>query len=238
MALHISDVVQSLLRIKPGRATAAAMHGFVFWLDLLGVAVFAASGALTASRKQLDVVGFALLAAVTGIGGGTLRDLLIGRLPVFWVKEPAYIAVTTAVAVLVFFTAHRLESRFRVLLWLDAMGMALFCALGAEAALLWGVPASVAVLMGMMTATFGGLIRDIVCAEVPLVLRREIYVTAAALGSLTFVLLSWLKVDGDAALLAAAGVCFTARGLSLWFGWSLPAYRRRPGRDYPPGGGV
>lgn len=212
------------------------MHGFVFWLDLLGVAVFAASGALTASRKQLDIVGFALLAAVTGIGGGTLRDLLIGRLPVFWVKEPAYIAVTTAVAVLVFFTAHRLESRFRVLLWLDAMGLALFCALGAETALLWGVPASVAVLMGTMTATFGGLIRDIVCAEVPLVLRREIYVTAAAMGSLTFVLLAWLGTDGDAALLAATGVCFVARGLSLWFGWSLPAYRRRPGRDYPPGG--
>ena len=113
------------------------MHGFVFWLDLLGVAVFAASGALTASRKQLDIVGFALLAAVTGIGGGTLRDQLIGRLPVFWIKEPAYIAVTTAVAVLVFFTAHRLESRFRMLLWLDAMGLALFCALGAETALLW-----------------------------------------------------------------------------------------------------
>ena len=99
-----------------------------------------------------------------------------------------------------------------------------------------GVSASVAVLMGTMTATFGGLIRDIVCAEVPLVLRREIYVTAAAMGSLTFVLLAWLGTDGDAALLAATGVCFAARGLSLWFGWSLPAYRRRPGRDYPPGG--
>lgn len=210
------------------------MHGFVFWLDLLGVAVFAASGALTASRKQLDIVGFALLAAVTGIGGGTLRDLLIGRLPVFWVKEPAYIAVTTAVAMLVFFTAHRLESRFRVLLWLDAMGLALFCALGAQTALLWGVTASVAVLMGTMTATFGGLIRDIVCAEVPLVLRHEIYVTAAALGAAVFVLLSQVGIPAGASLVAAAAACFALRGLALWFGWSLPVYRPRPGRDYPP----
>jgi uncharacterized membrane protein YeiH len=212
------------------------MHDFVFWLDLMGVAVFAATGALTASRKQLDIVGFALLAAFTGIGGGTLRDLLIGRLPVFWVAQPVYLAVTTLVAVLVFFTAHRLESRFRVLLWLDAMGLSLYCALGAETALTWGTPASVAVLMGTMTATFGGLIRDIVCAEVPLALRREIYVTAAALGASVFVGLSALGVGADAALIAAAAACFATRGLALWRGWSLPPYRRRPGRDYPPGG--
>ncbi len=211
------------------------MHGFVFWLDFLGVAVFAATGALTASRKQLDIVGFMLLAAVTGIGGGTLRDLLIGR-PVFWIGQPVYIAVTTGVALLVFFTAHRLESRFRVLLWLDAMGLSLFCAMGADIALAQGTPASVAVLMGTMTATCGGLIRDIVCAEVPLVLRREIYVTAAALGALVFVGLSALGAGPDASLIAAAAACFAIRGLALWHGWSLPAYRPRPGRDYPPGG--
>ena len=212
------------------------MHGLVFWLDLLGVAVFAASGALTASRKQLDIIGFALLAAVTGIGGGTLRDLLIGRLPVFWIEQPVYIGVTTGVAVAVFFTAHLVESRFRVLLWLDALGLSLFCALGAETALARGVPLSVAVLMGTMTATFGGLIRDIICAEVPLVLRREIYVTAAALGALVFVLLSGtLGAGREPSLMAAAAACFVTRGLALWLGWSLPVYRPRPGRDYPPG---
>jgi uncharacterized membrane protein YeiH len=212
------------------------MHGLVYWLDLLGVAVFAASGALTASRKQLDIVGFALLAAVTGIGGGTLRDLLIGRLPVFWVGQPVYVAVTTAVALVVFFSAHRLESRFRLLLWLDALGLSLFCALGADIAMQRGTPAAVAVLMGTMTATFGGLIRDIVCAEVPLILRREIYVTAAAVGAAMFVVLTRLGLDPNATLIAAAATCFAARAASLWLGWSLPAYRPRPGRDYPDGG--
>lgn len=203
-------------------------------LDLLGVAVFAATGALTASRKQLDIVGFALLAAVTGIGGGTLRDLLIGRLPVFWVGQPLYLAVTTAVAVLVFFVAHRIESRYRLLLWLDALGLALFAGLGARIALLHDTPAAVAVLLGTMTATFGGILRDVLCAELPLILRREIYVTAAALAAAVYVTLDRLAAPPDLALLAAVIAGFALRALALAKGLSLPAYRPRPGRDYPP----
>lgn len=203
-------------------------------LDLLGVAVFAATGALTASRKQLDIVGFALLAAVTGIGGGTLRDVLIGRLPVFWVGQPHYLAVTTAVAVLVFFVAHRIESRYRLLLWLDALGLALFAGLGARIALGHDTPAAVAVLLGTMTATFGGILRDVLCAELPLILRREIYVTAAALAAAVYVVLDRLAVAPDLALLAAVIAGFALRALALAKGLSLPAYRPRPGRDYPP----
>jgi uncharacterized membrane protein YeiH len=203
-------------------------------LDLLGVAVFAATGALTASRKQLDIVGFALLAAVTGIGGGTLRDLLIGRLPVFWVGQPLSLAVTTAVAVLVFFVAHRIESRYRLLLWLDALGLALFAGLGARIALLHDTQAAVAVLLGTMTATFGGILRDVLCAELPLILRREIYVTAAALAATVYVVLDRLAVAPDLALLAGVIAGFALRALALAKGLSLPAYRARPGRDYPP----
>ncbi|MFO1069143.1 MAG: trimeric intracellular cation channel family protein [Geminicoccaceae bacterium] len=210
------------------------MDRLIFALDLLGVAVFAATGALTASRKELDIVGFALLAAVTGIGGGTLRDLLIGRLPVFWVDEPVYLIVTTAVAVLLFFAAPLVESRYRLLLWLDALGMALFAGLGARTALDHAVPAIVAVLMGTMTATFGGLLRDIICAEVPLILRREIYVTAAALGAGLYVALAPLAGSAPA-LTAAMALAFAVRAVALRWGLSLPVYRARPGRPQPPG---
>lgn len=209
------------------------LPSLVLSLDLLGVAVFAATGALTASRRQLDIVGFALLAAVTGIGGGTLRDLLIGR-PVFWVGQPVYLLVTTAVAVLVFVTAHRIESRYRALLWLDALGLALFAGLGARAALAQQVPAVVAVLMGTMTATFGGLLRDVICAELPLILRREIYVTAAAIGAAAYVVLAPLLASPDLVLLAAVAAGFAVRAVALARGLSLPVYKPRPGRDYPP----
>jgi len=158
------------------------IHG----LDFCGVAVFAVSGALTASRKQMDIVGFCLIATVTGIGGGTLRDLLLGVGAVYWIQEPSYVLLCCAIAAVLFFTASSFESRFRVLLWADAVGLAVFCITGAEKALLAGAPATVAVLMGVMTATFGGVIRDVLCAEIPLILRREIYATAAAAGAIAF----------------------------------------------------
>jgi len=222
-----------LRRSTRARTRHTLLPALVFWLDLLGVAVFAATGALTASRKQLDIVGFALLAAVTGIGGGTLRDLLIGR-PVFWIAEPLYLLITTAVAALVFFTAHLIESRYRTLLWLDALGLALFAGLGARAALAQGVPPPVAILMGTMTATFGGLLRDVVCAELPLILRREIYVTAAALGAAVYVALTPLLASTEIVLLAAVAAGFAVRAVALARGLSLPVYKPRPGRDYPP----
>lgn len=213
-----------------------ALDAWLRWLDLLGVAVFAASGALVASRKQLDAVGFVLIAAVTGLGGGTLRDLLLGRTPVFWLRAPDLLAACAAVAVLVFFAAHRVESRFHVLLWVDALGLALYAVLGAEIALLDGADPWAAVLLGVVTATFGGILRDVVCDELPLVLRREIYVTAAAAGAALFVVLRLHGTWRETALLAGFALAFGIRGLALWRGWSLPAYRARAGRDYPDRG--
>src|SRR5919206_1875619 len=121
-------------------------------LDWFGVVVFAISGALVASRKQMDLVGFALLGTVTGIGGGTLRDILLGQLPVFWVREPAYLVTCVLVSGIVFFTAHVPRSRYKLLLWFDAVGLALFSVAGAEKALLAGAGATVAVAMGVITA--------------------------------------------------------------------------------------
>lgn len=199
-------------------------------LDWFGIVVFAITGALVASRKEMDVFGFALLATVTGVGGGTVRDVLLGRLPVFWVKEPAYILVCVIVAVILFFTAHLPESRYRLLLWLDAIGLAVFAAVGAERTLDMGTGPVIAVVMGVVTATFGGIIRDVLGGEVPLILRKEIYVTAALAGALVLVATVGAGLARPQALLAAFAAAFVVRGLALWFGWSLPPYRARPGR--------
>ncbi|WP_240048306.1 trimeric intracellular cation channel family protein [Crenalkalicoccus roseus] len=212
-----------------------ALDTFLGWLDVAAIAVFAASGALVASRKQMDAVGFVLMAVLTGFGGGTVRDLLLGRTPVFWLGAPELLAVCAGVAVLVFFTAHLLESRFRALLWADAVGLALYAVVGAEIALLAGANPWAAVLLGVATATFGGILRDVVCNEVPLILRREIYVTAAAAGAATLVVLQGQGVPRDTAVVAGLLVGFLIRAAALLRGWSLPSYRARPGRDYPDG---
>lgn len=202
-------------------------------LDWLGIAAFAASGALVASRKQMDAVGFVLIAVVTGFGGGTLRDLLLGRTPVFWLQRPELLAIAAAAALLVFFTAHLVESRFRALLWVDAAGMALYAVVGAEIALLAGTDPWAAVLLGVVTATAGGILRDVICNELPLILRREIYITAAAAGAATFVVLRLTPLPHEAALLAGIGTGFAIRAAAISRGWSLPPYRARPARDYP-----
>ena len=140
-------------------------------LDSLGIIAFTVTGALVASRKQMDVVGFVMLGTVTGIGGGTLRDVLLG-LPVFWVREPGYLITCALASVLVFFAAHIPQSRYRYLLWLDAVGLALFAVTGAEIAALAGAHFAVAVAMGVITATFGGIIRDLLGGESPVILSQ------------------------------------------------------------------
>ncbi len=203
------------------------MDNLVYALDLLGVAVFATSGALKASQKRMDLFGFILVAAVTGIGGGTLRDLLLGIRPVFWVARVEYLAICAALAVSVFFVAHRLRSRQRWLVWADAIGLATFCVGGAQVALSVGTPAVVAVLMGVMTATFGGVIRDILCGEVPLILHREIYATAAAAGSLVYVSVLGVTSSEPLAVALALAVALVARGAGIVFQLSLPSYSKK-----------
>jgi uncharacterized membrane protein YeiH len=200
-------------------------------LEFFGIAVFAVTGALVASRKQMDIFGFMLLGTVTGIGGGSLRDLLLGALPVFWVTDPTYVVLCIVPAALVFFTAHLLGSRYRLLLWLDAVGLAFFCVVGADKVLAAGAGAFIAVIMGVVSATFGGIIRDVLGGESPLVLRREIYVTAALAGAIAYVGLRAFDPTGPAPALAGFLLCLVIRGLALHYHWSLPAYRARPGRS-------
>ncbi|MEX4006645.1 trimeric intracellular cation channel family protein [Neoaquamicrobium sediminum] len=201
----------------------------IIFLDYAGVAVFAATGALAASRKELDVIGFLFLAGVTGVGGGTFRDLILD-VPVFWVQNHDYLLVCAAIAVAVYFSAHLIESRYRLLLWLDAVGLAAYCVFGAWKGLVVTGSAMVAIVMGMLTATFGGILRDILSGEPSVLLRPEIYVTSAMAGAVTFTV---LDIAGLPLLLSAAPaflVAFAIRGGALRFGWSFPPYKSRPGR--------
>jgi len=198
-------------------------------LDYAGVAVFAATGAFAASRKQLDIIGFLFLASVTGIGGGTFRDLIL-NVPVFWVGNRDYVLICAVVAVLVFFTAHRVESRYKLLLWLDAIGLAAFSVMGAAKGLaITGSPV-VSIITGMLTATFGGILRDLLAGEPSVLLRPEIYVTAALAGAAIFTLGDVAGLPQFVSGLAGFVVALAVRGGALRFGWAFPSYKRRPGR--------
>ncbi|MEM6492377.1 MAG: TRIC cation channel family protein, partial [Pseudomonadota bacterium] len=135
--------------------------------DYAGVVVFALSGALAAARSRLDPFGFVVIGVVTGVGGGSMRDVLLDSGPVFWIADPGYLVAATAAALAGWFLAPKLESRIRTLIWCDAVGLALFAVLGAQKALSVGASPSVAVVMGVMSATFGGLLRDVICNELP-----------------------------------------------------------------------
>ena len=197
-------------------------------LDYAAVAVFGASGALAAARRKHDIVTFAFFAAVTGVGGGTLRDLLIDA-PVFWVARPGYLVVCLGAAVAVWLLGRR-TWRMGLLLWLDAVGMAAYCVVGAAKALSLGVHPISAAVMGVLTATFGGIIRDVLAEEPSVLLRRELYVTPALLGAVVFV-----GLDALGAQLAAAGAmgfvtAFSVRAGAILFGWQMPSF---PGRTPP-----
>ncbi len=205
------------------------------WLALLdygSVLIFALTGALVASRAQLDLVGFAFVASLTAVGGGTIRDLLLNRHPVFWIGQPDYILIAVGAAVLVFFTAHLMESRYNWLVWLDSFALSIAVAAGTGAALSLGQPGLIVVLMGITTGCLGGLMRDVVCNEVPLVLKQgELYVSCAFAGALTAVASTRLGFDDLAALAACALICWALRAGSLLFGWRLPVYKSRPPRQ-------
>jgi uncharacterized membrane protein YeiH len=197
-------------------------------LDWLGIVVFTLTGALVAARNQMDLVGFILLGTVTGIGGGTLRDVLLNVHPLVWIGEPAYVIVCALVSTLVFFSAHLVKSRIGLLLWLDALGLALFAVTGAERAIAAGSRPVVAIIMGVITACFGGIIRDTLSGERSIIFSREIYVTAALLAATSFVAAGSLGANRDLAVACAVILGFALRGGALRFGWTLPRYRARP----------
>ena len=194
-------------------------------LDWFGICIFALSGALVASRKNMDIAGFALLGSVTGIGGGTLRDLVLGLTPVFWVQQPAYLITSVLVASVAFFFVHHLRSQLKVLIWCDAVGLALFAVTGAEIALAQGASPFIVVAMGVATATLGGVARDILGGEVPIILTREIYVTAALFGASVFVVCMEIGLPKNLAELSGSISGFCLRGAAIVMKLSLPHFK-------------
>ena len=200
-------------------------------LDFASVFVFALTGALVASRAQLDIIGFLFVASLTAVGGGTVRDVILRRDQVFWVAEPIYVGVACAAAILVFFTAHLLESRLRAILWLDAVALSIAVTAGFAVARSLDASWPVLLMMGVTTGCLGGLLRDVVCNEVPLVLRQgELYVTAALAGAGAGVATLTLTGTQSVAYLACIATTFALRAGSMAFGWRLPVYKSRPPR--------
>jgi len=177
--------------------------------DAIGIFVFALSGGLAASRRGLDFFGILVVSLLPAIGGGTLRDLLLDR-PVFWLEQSNTILIALGGGVLSAILGERI-ARFKTLIWFDAMGLALFSVIGAQAAYVLGHGPIVVVMMGTITASFGGLIRDVVCNEVPLILREDIYATAALIGSLVFWVAASFELDVPTAMVMGGLVAFTIR---------------------------
>jgi uncharacterized membrane protein YeiH len=197
---------------------------FVYLLEMTGTAAFAVSGALAASRKNMDIFGFCVLALMPAVGGGTIRDIIIDRVPVFWVADNRYVAVAVIAALIVFFTSYKPGSRRQILVWMDALGLALFAALGTEICLRHDTGPLVAVMLGVTTAVTGGMIRDIICNEIPLILSREIYATAAFVAAVCYALADNVGLGESLSLGIAVIAGFAIRAFAITCDWSLPSF--------------
>lgn len=196
-------------------------------VEILATLAFALSGMMEAARKRLDVVGVCVVAGLTAFGGGTLRDILLDRRPFFWVQHAAWLWVLLALCTVAMLTlrARHFELTERAVLWPDALGLGLFSASGTQIALNMQMPAIVAVLMGVITAVFGGVLRDIVCNEIPSAFRdHRPYAVCAFIGAWVLVLAQAMNGPDWLGLTVAVGTTVLLRGLALWSGYHLPAW--------------
>jgi uncharacterized membrane protein YeiH len=208
----------------------------LYFLDMFGVAVFAVSGALVAGRCGMDVFGVLVVSAVTAIGGGTVRDVLLDRHPVFWISDPNYLAVIVVSAAAVIAYARFMPVPEGSLLIADAFGLAVFTAIGARAAEEAGVPTPIVVLMAVVTGAAGGVVRDLLCGRVPLILRTDLYASASLAGATVYVLLQGAGLRTFAVPAAVAAV-FALRLAAIRYGLRLPAFPPKARETGPPPNG-
>ncbi|HET6638301.1 MAG TPA: trimeric intracellular cation channel family protein [Gemmatimonadota bacterium] len=198
----------------------------LYLLDLIGVAVFAVSGAMVAARKEFDLLGVAVIATVTAIGGGTIRDVLLDRHPVFWIREPAYLLVILSAAALTLLYARFRKPPRISLLIADALGLALFTISGAQIAEERNLSGIIVVVMGTITGSAGGLLRDVLSAEVPLVLRQaDLYATAAIVGATAYLMLQAAGLEPTHAALLGMAMIVALRLAAILWKLRLPVFR-------------
>ncbi len=203
----------------------SVVNSWIYLIDIVGTFVFAISGALAASEKRFDIFGAGILALVTAVGGGTLRDLLIGSTPVGWMKDLNYLAViVAAVMISHFFKTYILKLR-RTMFLFDTIGIGLFTILGLQKTLSVGLSPVIAIMMGTVSAVFGGVLRDVLSNEVPLIFRKEIYATACLAGGLFFVILQWIWAAPVINMLAGIALVIAIRALAVRKHWALPIIR-------------
>lgn len=194
-------------------------------LDIVGIAVFAVAGALTGIEKKLDIFGIIFLAGVTALGGGFIRDVLLGAAPVAGLEDWRYIVTPAGVGLVVFYVHPAVSKLRRALLLVDAAGMGLFAVAGARKAIDFGLGPVGSCVIGMITAIGGGLLRDVLVREIPTILHREIYATAALLGAVLVVTGDRIEFNNVATAVIAITAAFTVRVLSVWRKWSAPTPR-------------
>ena len=220
----ISSTIFAAALANPLERAVGVAVGVLPLLDVLGIAVFALSGALAAARERQTLVTFSFFALVTGVGGGTIRDLLIGA-PVFWLHADWVPATCLGVALLVWLTPQRWWSE-RALDWADALGLAAYSVFGTAKSLSFGIGPFPAALMGVLTACAGGILRDVLAGRPSIILRPEIYVTASALAAGLLVLLLMAGTSFYPAAILSAGAGFALRAMAIRRGLALPAYQR------------
>ncbi|MES2362597.1 MAG: trimeric intracellular cation channel family protein [Pseudomonadota bacterium] len=203
----------------------------LYLLDLLGVAVFSVSGALAAGRLGLDLLGVLVLASLTAIGGGTLRDVLMNRHPVFWMVRPAYLLVICAAALGTVLYVQVLPIPLHALLVADALGLALFALSGAQLAEAARLSPIIVVLMGTMTGVAGGVMRDICSNQIPLLLRQDIYASAAIAGIALYLVLKALGLRESWAFWIGIVTVVTLRLSAIFLGWGLPVFQLPQGSN-------
>ncbi|MGL5393595.1 MAG: trimeric intracellular cation channel family protein [Shewanella sp.] len=208
------------------------MSHWIYIFDLCGTAVFALSGALAAGRHRMDPFGVIVLASVTAIGGGSIRDALIGATPVFWIQDPNYILVILATVLACLLMVRRPRKVPQYLLPVaDALGLALFTVIGAEKALSLGLGGMIAVVMGLITGVGGGIIRDLLCRQIPMVLRTEIYATASIIGGIGYTVSLAYGMGATTALFLAMSCALIIRLSAIKWHLSLPAFDLKTKRD-------